>query len=167
MLFDLLDAEFDFTLDAAASADDHKVRTYFTPDDNALERSWSARALRPTGPGGHVLPRNAGAVFCNPPYSVAGGGLARWVAKALQERELVDVVLVLPTTRTTGWARELLEHADEIRYPLRRVAFVAPPGLEGSAPRHETMIPVLRRGGRGPARELSWDLEAELARLAG
>jgi len=41
-VFELLDKEFGFTLDAAASDVNHKTDKYFTKEDNGLEKSWGA-----------------------------------------------------------------------------------------------------------------------------
>lgn len=50
-LFDELNAEFNFTLDAAASDANHKCERYFTKKDNGLLQDWQGET-----------------VFCNPPY---------------------------------------------------------------------------------------------------
>ena len=39
-LFDDLNAEFNFTLDAMASDTNHKVNTYFTQEQDALKQNW-------------------------------------------------------------------------------------------------------------------------------
>ena len=49
--FDLLNDEFHFDLDPAASDDNHKCDTYFTEQQDGLLQDW----------GGHT-------VFCNTPY---------------------------------------------------------------------------------------------------
>lgn len=52
-LFDKLDAEFHFTLDAAASDENHKCARYFTQKDDGLRQNWGGVkqcfAIRPTG----------------------------------------------------------------------------------------------------------------------
>lgn len=47
-LFDELDREFHFTLDAAATPDNAKCARFYTPQDDALKQSWQ------TG-GGSIL----------------------------------------------------------------------------------------------------------------
>lgn len=42
-LFDELDAEFHFTLDAAASDENHKCARYFTQSDDGLRQNWGGR----------------------------------------------------------------------------------------------------------------------------
>ena len=39
-LFDTLHAEFSFTLDAAASDDNHKLPRYYTSETNGLVQDW-------------------------------------------------------------------------------------------------------------------------------
>lgn len=52
-LFDELDAEFHFTLDAAASDENHKCARYFTQNDDGLRQNWGGAkqcfVTRPTG----------------------------------------------------------------------------------------------------------------------
>lgn len=40
--FDELNEEFRFTLDPAASEENHKCETFFTKEQNGLNRSWGA-----------------------------------------------------------------------------------------------------------------------------
>ncbi len=67
-LFRTLDAEFRFTLDAAANDQNAKCERYFTPEIDGLRQSW----------------KTEGAVWCNPPY---GREVGRWVKKACVEHE--------------------------------------------------------------------------------
>jgi len=60
--FDILNKEFNFTLDAAATDENAKCKRYFTEKDDGLAQSWDGER-----------------VFCNPPY---GRGLKHWVKKA-------------------------------------------------------------------------------------
>lgn len=49
-LFDKLNERYHFTLDAAASEKNHKVRRYFTEEQNGLLQDWGAKqyfAIRP------------------------------------------------------------------------------------------------------------------------
>lgn len=65
-LFDQLDQEFHFVLDAAATAQNAKCSLFFTPETDGLSQSWDC----------------GGAVFCNPPY---GRDIGKWVKKAYEE----------------------------------------------------------------------------------
>ena len=62
--FDTLNAEFHFTLDAAATEKSAKCKNFYTPETDGLTAPWNI--------GG-------GSVFCNPPY---GRALGAWVRKA-------------------------------------------------------------------------------------
>lgn len=44
-LFDELDAEFHFTLDAAASDKNHKCARYFTQNDDGLRQNWGGETV--------------------------------------------------------------------------------------------------------------------------
>lgn len=102
-LFDTLDAEFHFTLDPCATPENHKCPTYFTQEDNGLEKSW----------GGYR-------VFCNPPYS----NVKEWVAKASHEADNgVLSVLLLPARTDTRWFHEYIYGTAEIRFIKGRLRF--------------------------------------------
>lgn len=109
-LFATLDAEFDFTLDAAASDDNTKVPTrYFTEADDALTQPW-------TGIDG--APARA---FVNPPY---GRGIGKWVEKAIRESHRgATVVMLVPARTDSVWFQELAAHAQEVRLLAGRVTF--------------------------------------------
>lgn len=42
-LFDELDSEYHFDLDAAASSDNAKVKNYFTEEDDSLKQKWGVQ----------------------------------------------------------------------------------------------------------------------------
>ena len=65
-LFEKLNKEFHFVLDAAATDQNAKCGRYFTPETDGLSQSWDC----------------GGAVFCNPPY---GRDIGKWVKKAYEE----------------------------------------------------------------------------------
>lgn len=62
-LFDELNAEFGFTLDACANALNHKVSNYYTVEQDGLAQTWS------------------GIVWMNPPY---GRVISDWMQKAYE-----------------------------------------------------------------------------------
>lgn len=93
-LFDPLNEEFAFTLDAAASEDNALCDRFYTLEDDALTQRWP------------------GVVWCNPPYS----GLDAWVAKAWDELAFDKgvgsdvIVMLLPANRTEqGWWQDYIE----------------------------------------------------------
>lgn len=104
-LFDQLDAEFHFTLDAAASHDNHKCSRYFTAEDDGLAQSWAGET-----------------VFCNPPY---GRELTRWVEKAWREAQApaTTIVLLIPARTDTKWFHSYIHRRAEIRFLKGRIRF--------------------------------------------
>ena len=103
--FDALDAEFRFTLDACATADNAKCPRFFSPADDALTQPWD------------------GIVFCNPPY---GHGIGRWVRKAHMEatfRHGTTVVALIPARTDTAWWHDDVMQATEIRLIRGRLRF--------------------------------------------
>ena len=112
-LFDALHAEFNFELDAAASAHNAKCPTYLDEQTNALEQDWATLS-------------KGGAVWLNPPY---GREIGRWVQKASQEGERVPVVVLIFARTDTRWWHEYAMKAAEIRLIPGRVTFGVPPAL--------------------------------------
>lgn len=85
-LFDWLDSEFHFTLDAAANHENAKCKHYFTKEDDALSRSWYGYT-----------------VFCNPPYS---RGMKKKFFDHADEQcrnAKVTSVFVVPALPSEGW----------------------------------------------------------------
>lgn len=89
-LFDQLDAEFGFTLDVCASAENAKLRRFFTREANGLAKDWF----------GHVC-------WMNPPY---GRTISAWVGKAATCGALV--VALLPARTDTRWWHEFIWDAE-------------------------------------------------------
>lgn len=143
-VFAALDAEFLFTLDAAASEDDHLVPWYLTPEDDALSADWSAHAGE--------RPGSAGAYFVNPPYSgpraaPRSAGLAEWLKTAEGEAHAAGcpVVALVPAAFGSPWFRLAVERATEIRIYTRRLAFIHPDtGERQAGSRHSSAAVIYR-----------------------
>ena len=140
-LFDRLDAEFHFALDAAAEDDPefHRCQRYFTPRDDGLAQSWA-------------LDDDASAVWCNPPYSK----VAPWIEKAAQEamENAVTSVLLVMASTSLGWFRTAIEHADEIRFIIGSLTFG--PGNTNRAPFGSALL-IFRPEQRTPGHAyLTW-----------
>lgn len=122
-LFNELDREFHFTLDACADEKSHKCDRYFTEEDNGLIQSW----------GGET-------VWCNPPYSETG----KWVQKAYEESRKPNtaVVMLLPTTTSAAWFFDYILYRTEIRYIQYRLYF----GNSKSCAPFASMIVIFRSG---------------------
>jgi len=79
-LFNRLDAEFHFTIDLFALAENAKFPKFFSPADDGLAQSWT------------------GICWLNPPY---GRQIGLWLAKA-QESALVGATVVALNGRGKG-----------------------------------------------------------------
>lgn len=102
-LFDRLDAEFGFTLDVCATADNAKCSAYIPPERDGLAVPWG------------------GVCWMNPPY---GKDIGKWVHKAYESAEAGAVVVCLLPARTdTKWWHDFCMRATEIRFVQRRIRF--------------------------------------------
>jgi len=106
-IFDPLNDEFGFTLDAAASSDNALADKYFDEADDGLSQSWQGET-----------------VWCNPPYGDQSGSLKDWVKKSYDESLLgATVVMLIPARTNTNWFHEYcLEHG-EVRFIKGRPKF--------------------------------------------
>lgn len=110
-LFEDLNAEFHFVLDAAATEKTAKCDQYFTPQTDGLARSWNC----------------GGTVFCNPPY---GREIVKWVKKAFEEAQRgVRIILLVPARTDTKWFHEFIYGKAEIRFIRGRLRFTDEDGV--------------------------------------
>ena len=128
-LFDALDREFHFDLDAAASKANAKCEKYFTVTEDALKYPWCA----------------VGSIWLNPPY---GRQIGKWMQKAYEEsrRQSFPVVCLIPARTDTAWWHNYVMKAAEIRLIRGRIKFV---GAESGAP-FPSAIVVFRKGQSKP-----------------
>lgn len=103
-LFDDLDAEFHFTLDACAVADNAKCASFFSPEQDGLSQEWR------------------GTLWCNPPY---GRQIGKWVEKAASSAAsgLATVVMLIPARTDTAWFHDYVYGKAEIRFLRGRLKF--------------------------------------------
>lgn len=96
-LFQELDNEFHFTLDACAQPFSAKCKKFFTPKDDGLAQNWK----------GHT-------VWCFPPSGVCQ--LRDWVRKAAHEAKKANttVVMLLPVSTDARWFHEHILHANGV-----------------------------------------------------
>lgn len=122
-LFKLLDDEFHFTLDVAASKENTKCEKYFTKEDDGVERPWY------------------GTCWCNPPY---GREIGEWVEKAGAESGCngVTVVMLLPARTDTKWFEYVLRWATCVIFIRGRLLFE---GAKSGAP-FPSMVVVFSPG---------------------
>lgn len=104
-LFDQLDEEFHFILDAASSDQNAKCEHHYTAENSGLEHSWEGET-----------------VFCNPPY---GRNIGDWIRKASQEASKPDtlVVLLVPARTDTRWFQNHILHRAEVRFLPGRLKY--------------------------------------------
>lgn len=92
VIFNALDREFNFSLDAAANDNNHKCDLYFTKENNALDEDWFfSMRYKPN--------KNA---WVNPPYGK--GYIKKFMEKAIEQKEKgVTTVLLVPSTLDAQW----------------------------------------------------------------
>lgn len=102
--FDKLNAEFHFTLDVAASAENAKCACYFTKEQDALKQDWR------------------GVCWMNPPYGIH---LYKWIEKAYTESQKgATVVCYIPARTNTNWFHDYCLGKGEVRFVRGRPKFV-------------------------------------------
>ena len=116
-LFERINAEFHFTVDAAADPDNAKCPVFWTIEDNGLLQVWA----------GHR-------VWCNPPYSQC----AEWTAKAHYEASALSVLL-LPVRTSAGWFHDFVLPRAEVRFVRKRIQFV-----KGTNAPFDSMLAIYR-----------------------
>lgn len=122
-LFRMLNDEFHFNCDVAASAENALCEKCYTETDSAFFHNWD------------------GVCFCNPPY---GREVGRWVEKALREARAgrATTVMLLPARTDTRWFHEYIwpYRQVEVRFIKSRLKFV---GAKNSAP-FPSMVCIFR-----------------------
>lgn len=104
-LFDVLDKEFNFTLDPCATPENAKCKKYYTREDDGLLQDWSNEV-----------------VFMNPPY---GGHTKDWIHKAFAEslKGATVVCLIVSSTDRSYWHEYIFPSAKQIRFLRGRIKF--------------------------------------------
>lgn len=124
-----LDAEFHFTLDAAASAVNAKCARYFTVDVDSLGQSWQDEI-----------------VWLNPPFRK----LQAWVRKAWEEAAgTALVVMLIPSLTDRDWWHEYVMRYAEIRFLRGRYWFTDEGGERKAQPFWPLAVIVFRPRGDG------------------
>ena len=102
-LFDELDAEFHFDLDAASTDANALCTRHYTKESDGLAQEWR------------------GSVWLNPPY---GREIGKWMQKAAESnRGGVTVCLVPARTDTAWWHDWVVGKATEVRFIRGRLKF--------------------------------------------
>ena len=115
-VFEALDKEFDFDIDAAADGENSKARTFFEGPCILDEDDDCRCGLC----GGWC--ESGSSAFLNPPF---GMGLDQWVAKcAMESAHGMTVVATLPNSTEAGWFRTAAMSADEVRLVYPRIQYI-------------------------------------------
>ena len=106
-LFNQINAEFNFTLDAAASEKNKKVCNFFSAKDDGLSQDWSNET-----------------VWLNPPYGDGKSKITDWVKKADAERHKgATTVMLIPARTNTNWFHDICLKYGEVRFIRGRPKF--------------------------------------------
>jgi len=92
LIFNAMNKEFNFSLDAAANDQNHKCKMYFTKDNDAIEQPWAW----------YLKNCDNKNVWINPPYGK--GYIKKFMQKCIEQKELgVTSVLLVPATLDAQW----------------------------------------------------------------
>lgn len=122
--FNLLNEEFQFTLDPCADSTNHKCDKFFTKEQNGLNQDCANEI-----------------VFCNPPY---GRGIRLWVEKCFSEVHSGGcpcAVMLIPARTDTQWFHEFINQKAECRFIKGRLKF----GNSKNAAPFPSMVVVFRK----------------------
>lgn len=104
-LFDLLNAEFGFTVDVCATAENAKVARYYTRETDGLKQNWAGET-----------------VWMNPPF---GHPIKLWMAKAYNSSlHGATVACLVPARTDTRWWHRYAMAATEVRLLDKRLQFI-------------------------------------------
>lgn len=115
-VFDKLNAEFNFGMDAAASDGAQKCPIYIPPEVDSLTTNWRDYAEL-FGVAGQP-------VWLNPPFNPMGV----WADRAIEMfiEECMDVVIIGNSATDTKWFYNLQEISAQVRFTRGRIGFVHP-----------------------------------------
>ena len=105
-IYDQLDGEFHFDLDACANKDNAKCPHFISPEQDALAIEWPGTSI-----------------FCNPPYGRMNGGILRWVRKAYEESQKGKIIVMFIPARTDTRYFHQYCTKGQIRFLDHRVKF--------------------------------------------
>lgn len=86
--FQLLDGDYDFTLDVCATAESAKCEKFFTKEQDGLKQSWAGER-----------------VWCNPPFD----DIEPWVEKAWRSDGAEIIVMIVPVWTDRRWWQDRVE----------------------------------------------------------
>lgn len=135
-IFEPLNWEFGFRLDAAASAENALCPLYITKEMDAFKVPWAP-----------------GPVFCNPPSKRGESRLIDWIKRGQEQaqNQMVTVVmLVRSATGSLAWQRIVFPYASEIRFIEGRINYLLPNGQRSDPAGFDSAVVIFKPG---PPRE--------------
>lgn len=158
--FGVVDREFRFQLDAAATAENAKCEAYYSPEADSLSIRWPWVLPESS----HILPTSS-RVWLNPGFAKP----EPWVQKAYKEAQkhaAAVVVVMALISPSTDWWRDWAMKASEIRLlGGKRVQFKAPPGIKQSSNARENCLIIFRPNPHNLEPNIwTWDWAEKLAR---
>jgi len=132
-LYEKLDAEFHFDLDAAATAENALAPIYISKESNALIQDWCEES-------------GTGTIFLNPPYG--RGVIKEFVRKAYLESTQGAVVVCLLPFSGSSWFTDYCLHAAEIRIlgRVKYIGFAADGTLIKNSPTFDSCVVIFKPG---------------------
>ena len=145
-LFDRLNKEFNFSLDAAASP------------HNALCNNYLMKPAGLVSDWAHNMAGDLQTVFVNPPY---GRHVGKWVEKAiLEQAKGATVVMLMSACTDTIWWHNWAWQADQIRLMKGRVPFRREDGSKASsAPKGSAILVFRPSNGKDHKKYISWTFD--------
>ena len=123
-VFYKLNKQYNFTLDAAASDNNHKCNKYYTKETNGLTKDWSNER-----------------VFCNPPYSE----ISLWSKKCYEESKKAEIIVMLIPSRTdTIYFHKYIYNIAEIIFIKGRLKFVSDQNSNTGAAPFPSMLVIYK-----------------------
>ena len=96
VIFNAMNKEFNFSLDAAANDHNHKCELYLTKEMNGIDMDWSSFM------NGYYDFTDNRTVWINPPYG--RGFIKAFMQKCIEQKQLgVTSVLLVPATLDAQW----------------------------------------------------------------
>lgn len=104
-IFHDLDGKFHFTLDPAASDENHLCEKYYTEEQDGLKQDWQGET-----------------VFCNPPYC---RHTSEWVKKCYEESQKPGTIVValVPARTDTAWYHDYIKDKASVKFVRGRLRF--------------------------------------------
>lgn len=135
-IYEPLNNEFHFTLDAAATASSAKCHKYYTPETDGLSASWEGET-----------------VFCHPPAQEVGD----WARKCAEEGQKpgTTVVLLAPAKTDAAYFHDYILDQSEIRFLKGRIILNDEHGNSSGRPACGSLLAIFRGSAEtGNAKEL-------------